>query len=246
MRRWAAALVTLLGVFLLAGCFRVDTQLKVNPNDTVDGSVIVAVNQSMMAMSGATVDDFAPDNLFAFPTSATPYDDGTLVGKTFTFRGVPLRDFSGLGLTITHPGHEFEVSGTATLGQDTSGLTGGTVKVAVTFPEPVTYATGTVSADGRTVTWTGDGTTPLSVEARGGDAWWKSWISVVVFGIVMVAAFAGVAAYLLLRHTHPKAPRGYLAPPAQWRAPQGPPPPPLAPPASGPPPPPPGGPGAGA
>jgi len=180
----------LLGVavlaLLLTGCFRVNFDLEVSPENTVAGTAVIAVDQDLLELSGQSVDQFFNEaDLSDLPANASidDYEEDGFIGKQVTFDQVPLDEFqqnetlSGAGtggesLSIEREGDEFVVSG----GFDMSGpeFTGQDVpqqfldnfefRITMTFPGPVTSSTGQV--DGNTVTWEpkfGDNT---RIEAR--------------------------------------------------------------------------------
>jgi len=171
-RRIWRALGGLAIALLLAGCFKVNMNLDVATDNTVSGSAVIAVDESLLALSGQTVDDlFAEMDLSDLPpgSSADPYREDGFVGQQITFESVPLSEFAGSGalsgsatgedVSIVRVGDEFRVSG----GVDMSGaeFTGTPVPpelletfeftISITFPGEVTSATGDV--DGNTVTW---------------------------------------------------------------------------------------------
>jgi len=155
---------------LLAGCVKVNMDLEISPDNTVSGQAILAVDESLVELSGQTADQLFQDlDLSDLPEGATvePYEGGGFVGQQVNFDDVALSEFTGgetLGasgeeLSITRVGDEFHVAGRL----DMSGteFSGGQVpqqlletmefKIAITFPGPVESSTGSV--DGNTVTW---------------------------------------------------------------------------------------------
>lgn len=155
---------------LLAGCVKVDMDLEISPDNTVSGQAILAVDQSVVELSGQSADELFRDlDLSDLPEGATvePYEGDGFVGQQVNFDDVALSEFTGgetLGasgeeLSITRVGDEFHVAGRL----DMSGteFSGGQVpqqlldtmefRIAITFPGPVESSTGSV--DGNTVTW---------------------------------------------------------------------------------------------
>ena len=170
IRKAARPLAYGMVALLLAGCVKVDMNLEVSPENTVDGEAVLAVDQSLIELSGQSPDQLFQDlDLSDLPEGATvePYEDEGFVGQQVNFDGVPLSEFTGgetLGasgeeLSIRRVGDEFHVDGRL----DMSGaeFTGGQVpqqfmdtfefRIAITFPGPVRSSTGSV--DGNTVTW---------------------------------------------------------------------------------------------
>ena len=170
------------GLLTLSGCFRIDMAMTIHSDDTIDATMIAAVNQSVLSMTGSTVDDLFPDSSVDGSTSA-PYSDGELVGKTFTIKNQPLSKFNegkddGTGtMTVAHVNDTYVVDGTLDFSSGStdetslSMLKSGTVKVAFTFPGKITDANGQIDAKTNTVTWQpSDPTQALTMHAVGKDA----------------------------------------------------------------------------
>lgn len=155
---------------LLAGCVKVDMDLEVSPDNTVSGQAILAVDQSLVELSGQSADQLFQDlDLSDLPEGATvePYEGDGFVGQQVNFDDVALSEFTGgetLGasgeeLSITRVGDEFHVAGRLDMsGAEFSGgqvpqqlLDTFEIRIAITFPGPVGSSTGAV--DGNTVTW---------------------------------------------------------------------------------------------
>jgi hypothetical protein len=155
---------------LLAGCVKVDMDLEVSPDNTVSGQAILAVDQSLVELSGQSADQLFQDlDLSDLPEGATvePYEGDGFVGQQVNFDDVALSEFtggetlsaSGEELSITRVGDEFHVAGRLDMsGTEFSGgqvpqqfLDTFEIRIAITFPGPVESSTGSV--DGNTVTW---------------------------------------------------------------------------------------------
>jgi hypothetical protein len=157
---------------LLASCFRVNMDLEVAPDNTVSGSAVIAVDESLLELSGQSVDQLLADmDLSDLPPGSTaePYEEDGFVGQEVTFEEVPLGAFTGDGalsgsatgeeLSIVREGDEFRVTGSFDMsGQEFTGteiprefLDNFEFRISITFPGRVTSATGDI--DGNTVTW---------------------------------------------------------------------------------------------
>jgi hypothetical protein len=157
---------------LLAGCFKVNMDLDVTADTRVSGDAVVAVDESLLELSGQSVDQlFADMDLSDLPpgSKSEPYEEDGFVGQQITFDEVPLSEFTGNGtlsgtasgeeLHIVREGDAFRVTG----GFDMSGqgFTGPEIpeqlldnfefRISITFPGPVSSASGDI--DGNTVTW---------------------------------------------------------------------------------------------
>jgi hypothetical protein len=157
---------------LLAGCFKVNMDVEVSPENTVSGTAIIAVDDSLLQLSGQSADQLFEDmDLSDLPAGASvdPYEEDGFVGQQITFDEVSLEDFrgndtlSGAGaddqLDIVRQGDEFRVSGAIDMsGQEFTGtevpeefMDNFEFRVSITFPGEVKSATGDI--DGNTVTW---------------------------------------------------------------------------------------------
>ena len=206
---------------LLSACIKLDMNLTVNSDDTVDGTIIFALNKQLIELSGQSADDLLGDS-GPIPTDAEgvstePYEDDEFQGQEVTLDAVPLAQFNEESngqdsLRIVHQGDTYVVSGALDL-SDTgaSGATGLTgfpgadeifrsaqMKLAITFPGEVTESNGQV--DGNTVTWVPQVGERLELHAvagasGGGDSSTTLWILLIVGAIVIILAIVlGVVA----------------------------------------------------
>ncbi len=206
---WTAAAVATL--WLLAGCVKLDMDVKVRSDNKVDGTVVLAVDKSVITATGASAQQFRDQLRTQGPFSGAdkpsegffsqrPYDSGGKIGETYTFSGVPLSEFAGKdsGLTIQRKGDRFLVSGVIDLvgssGIDPQqGALGKSLgksaetRIRMTFPGEVLHSNGKI--DGRSVTWhpkLGE-KTPLTAEAR-----------ITAVFPVLIAVGGGVALFVLV------------------------------------------------
>jgi len=160
------------GVLALAltGCVKLDMDLAVQSDDTVDGSVVFGLSKSLAGLPGVNPGDLtgAPiDKPEQGKVTTKKYDDGDFLGTQMDFTDVPLSEFGkssgGDDLTIKREGDQFTVSGVLDLsgqdtGTDTSGMdlaalaSSAKIRVRIAFPGEVVSANGAV--DGNAVTWT--------------------------------------------------------------------------------------------
>lgn len=156
----------MLVVALLSGCIRFTSTLEVTPQNTVSGEYVVAVVEGTGASVAVTDRQLARDlwtdtglGSALAGAAITDYDADGYTGIRVTFQDQPLSAFAPTDQHwgIVRTGNEFVVSGTVSGGgnlpSDADGTEGPApdVRVALTFPGPVTSANGSVS--GRTVTW---------------------------------------------------------------------------------------------
>jgi len=182
-RLLVGATTAVAALLALSGCFRIDMAVTVHEDDTVDGTAIIAVDKSVLSMTGGTIDDLVPDDAMSGDTVVEPYAEGDLVGKKFTLKTMPLSKFnedddseSGSDLTIQHIGDTFVLDGTFDSGADDAGGTGAadlpdaSVRFAFTFPGDVVEANGQIDEDTNTVTWSPkDLSAPLDMHAVAKD-----------------------------------------------------------------------------
>lgn len=164
----------------LSGCMRMHTSFVINEDDTIDGSMIMAISDEAAETAGMTADEMwaqASDSLTAdMPAgiTTTPYKQDGYTGEEFVYENTPLSDASGSGMSITREGDEFVVTGELDLteeeldGADTSGVDMASaldIQFSVTFPGEVIESNGVV--DGSTVTWVATYGEILVLDARG-------------------------------------------------------------------------------
>lgn len=206
-----ARFATLAGLaLLLTGCLKLDIDLRVQPDDTVDGAVVFAVDKDLLDLTGGSIEDLTQGEQ-PFPSDfegvkIEPYEEGDWVGQRYRFDGAPLTAFADTAdpdsLKIVRAGDTFRVSGALDLsapagatGPDPSAFfSSAEIRVAVTFPGEVISANGEI--DGNTVTWEPRFGERLEMEATGsaipsGGGPGALTIALLVVG---VAALAGILA----------------------------------------------------
>lgn len=206
--RAALMILVLLG---LSGCVKLDMDLKVRADNSVDGTVIIAIDKRILDIGGQSEGDFRKQLESQGPFSGSdrpsqgsfaqhPYQADGRIGETYTFSGVPLSQFGGKnsGLTISRRGDRFFVSGLLDLTSGSSNspqqqeiarrfAASAQTRIRITFPGEVLHSNGKI--DGRSVTWhpkLGQ-KTPLTAEAR----------TTAVFPILLAVA-GGVGVLLLV------------------------------------------------
>ncbi|GIG20893.1 hypothetical protein Cch01nite_16170 [Cellulomonas chitinilytica] len=182
-RLLVGATTAVVALLALSGCYRIEMAVTIQDDDTVDGTAIIAIDKSVLGLTGGTIDDVIPDDTLSGEGTVEPFTDGDLVGKKFTFENTPISTFSkeqsddADELTIEHVGDTYVVDGTLdmTSGDETDdagapALTGGTVKFTFTFPGEVVEANGEIDSETHSVTWAPtDLSTPVVMHAVGKD-----------------------------------------------------------------------------
>ncbi|MEJ7702902.1 MAG: hypothetical protein WKF47_04235 [Geodermatophilaceae bacterium] len=201
---------------VLSGCLKYDLMLLVNEDDTMDGTLIVAV-----AREFAVGEDIFGQSGDPTPSQGSvtkeAYEDADYIGSRYIFSGVPISEIDAFSsdnstrFSLTHEGDEYvlDASLNFSLGGTESLPTDGSFSalVAITFPGAVIESNGTV--DGNTVTWTQlrpGAENPLTARASAiangqagspldsGIAWWI-W----AVGAAGALAVAGIIAAVVLR-----------------------------------------------
>ena len=199
------AALSLLVIVTLAGCFKGKVDLTLNSDNTIDGTMVIAIQSGLGESLGMSDDDIlgemTGDVSDEFDgAKVEDYDKDGFIGKKYTFENQPLDAFQGdsdgSDISITREGDTFIVDGTWSTddaGTDTEGMDpaalGASFTFSVTFPGGVTDSNGTVSDDGNTVTWDLlDPPDTLHAEGKattGGSPW--AWL-VIGLGILIIAA----------------------------------------------------------
>ncbi len=218
MRRTVAlAALLALAVISLSGCFKLDMSLELSPDDTVDGSIILAVNktqadlfggedalrEALSGQGGGLIDD-APST---GTVETRDYEDSDWIGNEYIFSGVALDEFSGADtgdLSITREGETFVVEGTLDLSQGTEGdaaasalLDSAETEISITFPGAVQSSNGV--EDGNTVTWSPKAGEVTEITAVGSAKAGFPWTVVVAVVALLALVVIGVVLLVMLR-----------------------------------------------
>ncbi|MEZ5411832.1 MAG: hypothetical protein R2761_27610 [Acidimicrobiales bacterium] len=212
----AAALAATLA---LTGCVKLDEDLTINSDNTVDGTVTVAFDKSLLEMVGATAED-ALGETGGVPegdhVSVEPYEDARFVGQTYTLDGARLDELdTGSGdddLQIEREGDTFHVTGSLDFSDSALGGDGSVpadsfeVRIALTFPGEIVSSTGDI--DGNTVTWTpelGDVVDFETVARAEGGASGSARFTLVGLGLAVAAAVGATILVFQQRRKMPAA-----------------------------------------
>ena len=218
VRRAASlAAVLALAVVSLSGCFKLDMSLELSPDNTVDGSIILAVNRAQAELfggedalreslsgEGAGLIDEAPET---GTIETREYEDDDWIGNEYVFEDVGLDEFSGADtgeLSITREGETFVVEGTLDLSQGTDADAGAAAllesaetEISITFPGAIQSSNGV--EDGNTVTWSPKAGESTEISAVGSAE--AGLPMTLIFGVVALVALvaAGIVLLVLLR-----------------------------------------------
>ncbi|TCK25053.1 DUF3153 domain-containing protein [Pseudonocardia endophytica] len=204
-----AVLVTLVALLTLSGCARVQAGLAVQPDDTVDGDVVIATPGGAPDGKGPAIT--VPPEL-ADDVDVAPYSQDGYVGSKITFTGLTFEQVSKLNLLggvaggradleLRRVGGRIAVQGRADL--TTVPVDGADVQLRINFPGEVVETNG--EPDGGQVNWTfapGEvGQINASVAATDPNA--PSTVGWTLFLGALVVAAAGVAVVLAKRNRNP-------------------------------------------
>jgi len=196
------AALSLLVIATLAGCFKGKVDLTLNSDNTIDGSMIIAIQSGIGESLGMSDEDLLKelnsDGSGIDGAKESDYNEDGFIGKKYTFENEPLDSFQnsddGSDISITREGDTFILDGTwDTEDADTEGMDPATMGAeftfSVTFPGKVTDHNGELSEDGKTVTWNLlDPPATLHAEGKateGGSPW--AWL-VIGLGVLIIAA----------------------------------------------------------
>ncbi len=176
MKILRVCLVAVLSTLMLTGCVKLDLALEVNSDSTISGSMIFAVSDSLASLGadargGLPAADSLVDSK-ADGVKVTPYKKDGYTGSTYTFDRVPFSTFKSDGSTnndinVERIGNQIKLTGeldfsygdTPDVSDPFSNLLAQSIsssadmKISVQFPVKVLSSTGTISEDGKTVTW---------------------------------------------------------------------------------------------
>jgi hypothetical protein len=206
--------LAVVGALALSGCFKLDMDLELASDDTVDGSIVLAVDRDQAELFGGedalreAIQGQENSLLSEQPETGSietrDYEDDDWIGTETVFTDVALDEFSGAEtgeLSITREGDEFVVAGTldlsGELGTDpTSGaaLSGAEAEISVTFPGEVISSNG--EEDGNTVTWEPVLGESLELQARGSAEAGLPWS--LIAAVVALVGLVGIGIVLLV------------------------------------------------
>ncbi|WP_309709548.1 LppM family (lipo)protein [Pseudolysinimonas sp.] len=231
MRRRILPRILAVGVLVLAlaGCVRFQADLTLNPENTVDGSIVVAVlvsedTEEAREQSLSAAEQIEADLLGslrdASGVTTSEYEQDEYLGSRIVFDDVALDAFSGQSedsLKIVREDDEYvftgalDFSGESVPPEDTGEGDDDNLTVSVTFPGEVTEHNGELS--GTTVTWATAVDQRLEMSARGSATPAGPPILLIVgIGLVALLVIAAVVAVLLFVRSRAKKKAAVAAP----------------------------------
>lgn len=207
----------------LSGCMRMQVDMTVAEDDTVDGTVVFAFQESILELMGDDADSLFAEMDFESDQGVTvaDYEQDGFVGKEYTFAATPLADFnSDGGLTITREGDEFVVAGQMDLqgdsGEEVPGMEGMLdsfdISITLAFPGEVTSSNGEIT--GNSVTWKPVYGEANPLEARAGATGGGSGLGLILGIVAAVVVIGAAVALVIVNNTKKKAGVAAAAAPA--------------------------------
>ncbi|MBW0106678.1 DUF3153 domain-containing protein [Pseudonocardia sp. KRD-291] len=208
-RTAVVVLVLLLSLAALSGCTRVRAGLAVQPDDTVNGDIVIATPDGAPGGEGPQL-TVPPD--LADDVELTPYEEDGYIGSTVRFTGLTFDQVSRLSavggvaggradLQMRRVGGRIAVQGRADL--TTVAVDRADFQLKISFPGEVVETNG--EADGGTVSWTftpGEvGQINASVASTDPNA--PSTLGWTALLAALVAVAAGAAVVLARRNRNP-------------------------------------------
>ncbi len=216
-------------VLALAGCVRFQADLTLNPENTVDGSIVVAVlvsedtdeaRQQSLDAAEQIEADLLGSLRDASGVTTSEYEQDDYVGSRIVFDDVALDAFSGQSedsLKIVREEDDYiftgalDFSGESVPSEETGEGDDDNLTVSVTFPGEVTEHNGELS--GTTVSWSTAVDQRLEMSARGAATPAGPPILLIVgIAVVVLLVIAAVVAVLLFVRSRAKKKAAVAAP----------------------------------
>ena len=210
------ALLAVAAIVALSGCIKLDMEMNIQSDDTVDGTIIIAVARDQAELFGgedALRESIQGESEGLFSDAPDTgefdqrdYEDDEWIGTESEFSGVPIDEFAGAetgDLTITRDGDEFVVEGQMDLTEGTEDpsadaiLQSAELDVSISFPGDVIEANGDI--DGNEVSWEPVPGEVLEISARGSAEAGVPWMTIAAVGALVALVVIGVVLLIVMR-----------------------------------------------
>ena len=210
------ALLAVAAIVALSGCLKLDMEMNIQSDDTVDGTIILAVARDQAELFGgedALRESIQGESEGLFSDAPDTgefdqrdYEDDEWIGTESEFSGVPIDEFAGAetgDLTITRDGDEFVVEGQMDLTEGTEDpsadaiLQSAELDVSISFPGDVIEANGDI--DGNEVSWEPVPGEVLEISARGSAEAGVPWMTIAAVGALVALVVIGVVLLIVMR-----------------------------------------------
>lgn len=214
-------------VLALAGCVRFQADLTLNPENTVDGNIVVAVlvnedtdeaREQALSAASQIETDLLGSLRDASGVTTNEYDQDDYLGSLIVLDDVSLDAFSGQSedsLKIVRDGGDYVFTGAIDFSGDAEsdeGADDDNLTVTVSFPGAVTEHNGTL--EGTTVSWSTAIDQRLEMSARGAATPAGPPI-LLIAGIALVALLVVGATIAILLVVRSRARKSAAAPAAE-------------------------------
>ena len=215
-RPMSLTLLAVAALVALSGCFKLDMQMNIQSDDTVDGTIILAVARDQAELFGGEdalresiqgeTEGLFSDAPETGEFEQRDYEDDEWIGTESEFSGVPIEEFAGAetgSLTITRDGDEFVVEGEMDLTQGTEDpsadaiLESSELDVSISFPGDVIEANGDI--DGNEVSWEPTPGEVLQISARGSAEAGVPWMTIAALGALVALVVIGGVLLVVMR-----------------------------------------------
>jgi hypothetical protein len=196
-------------VLALSGCVKIDADLKVSSDETVSGTLLMAIDKAFAEQMGQspdklkeqvekTVKEDLPDGV-----DCKPYEEGKYLGTECSLDDVPFSEMSdsgGTGMKFEKSGERFVVSGGAG-GQASSEIPANftpEVEFKITMPGKIIERDAGAQVDGKTATYTDPKKmTSIRLVSEAGGGGIPAWLIILL--VVLVLGAAGAVVFFLLK-----------------------------------------------
>ena len=169
-------------VLILSGCIKLDMDMKINKNETIDGSAVFAFSKAILEGMGQTKDDMVKEikkDWKDLPKGAKGeiYDKDGYIGQKVVFKNMPASEFSKAAstaggtsptggadqLTLVKEAGNWKFNGTMDMTADLGGtgnsgdmsklMKGMKVKIKLTFPGKILKHDKDGKVKDKSITW---------------------------------------------------------------------------------------------
>lgn len=217
-----AVLALVVTAVMLTGCMKIDMSLTIDGGrDTVNGSLIFAVDKQVLALSGKSPEESFKDTQGSLDadmpkgTRTEVYDDGKFYGQKIIYDNVAFSEFSASkgAPKITHENGRYIFTMAADMSSK-PGFPGGQqilssieVKITVTFPGDVIEHDPKATVSGKTASWTlkmSENHELRAVSEEGASFPWLLLGAVAgLFGLLVIAGIVVLAIRMNRREQEP-------------------------------------------
>ena len=215
-----ALFAALFVILATTGCMKLDSNLTVNPNDTVSGTATLGFDKSVidfLKMSSSDTAVLDSTHLFGKSSAITlkPFDDGNYAGTEYTLLNVPLKQFfvavgGDTKFELTRKNDNLSLTGiidTSKLPKDLEDaksdpyvaamLAASSLNISFTFPGRIVVTNG--KQVGNTVTWKGKYGDKIELQALVENPQGVSQLTINIMLSAVALGAAAIGLFFVLR-----------------------------------------------